>query len=103
LILEIEASNLISRYHVSFKEFKTTKTQRRKQTSREGKCGNPFKVDILFLLAANTYTKRLKRCKASIEDLNMLKVERKIKNRTVYSLEVEAVEPYKLTLACFEQ
>jgi hypothetical protein len=47
----------------------TTKTQRRKQTSREGKCGNPFKVDILFLLAANT-------CKANIEDLNMLKVER---------------------------
>jgi hypothetical protein len=54
----------------------TTKTQRRKQTSREGKCGNPFKVDILFLLAANTYTKRLKGCKANIEDLNMLKVER---------------------------
>ena len=54
----------------------TTKTPRRKQTSREGKCGNPFKVDILFLLAANTYTKRPKGCKANIEDLNMLKVER---------------------------
>lgn len=77
-----------------------TKTQRRKQTSREGKCGNPFKVDILFLLAANTYTKRLKGCKANIEDLNMLKAER---GRKVYSLEVEAVEPYRVTLACFEQ
>ena len=62
----------------------TIETQIGKQTSREGRCENPFKVDIMFLLAANTYMKRETLVNAITKDSDMLrkkeKRDRELKN-----------------------
>jgi len=55
----------------------TIETQIGKHTSREGRYENPFKVDIMFLLAANTYMKRETLVNAIMKDYDMLRQKEK--------------------------
>jgi len=55
----------------------TIETQIGKQTYREERRGNRFKVDIMFVLAANTYMKRETLVNAIMKDYDMLRQKEK--------------------------